>query len=392
MSSVRVAAAALCLVLALPPWLHGRADVVDRERLRPPTFDVAIEDPQLSPDGRSIAFVQVALDAAGVRVPQIHRLDIESGERRRLSSSLAAAWSPRWSPDGRRLAFLARGPGEMPAQVHVLGFDGGAPQPITSPPAAPTDLVWAPDSRLIFFLAPEAPASAPPDAGRRHLSVVDLDGVTTRITFGAFAILDYALSPSGSTIAMTRAPSTRAADRGTADVWVMDANGGNARRLTAAAGPVRRAQVSPDGATVLYHERSREPPAPRDGNSASVDERSRLFVVPRAGGPARALGLETSWMVHDARWLDDRRIVMLAAPRPAGRQRPPAAPGARLVEVDVRTGAATPMTPPDQIVGDWTVDGRSHAIVFAAAAAPSGAPGLFLVRPGQAPRPVMPGR
>ena len=72
------------------------------------------DDPQLSPDGRTVAWVRTAMaaDGDGYR-SEIILTDIETGTERRLTDrDIAAEGSesaPRWSPQGDRLAFLASG-------------------------------------------------------------------------------------------------------------------------------------------------------------------------------------------------------------------------------------------------------------------------------------------
>lgn len=328
---------------------HQAGDAGGRDR-------PAIEDPHLSPDGRTIAFVTTT---SGDRRTEIHRLDASGGRPTPLTSPLARAWSPRWSPDGRRLAFLAgRASGDLP-QIHVFEIEGGAWRQVTRHPTPPGDLTWAPDSRLIFFTAADVTAPA-----RRHLAVVDLDGVTTQITFGAYAILDYALSPSGSAVAMMREPAAPAATRPERDVWVMDANGGNARRLTTGADRARAPQVSSDGGVVAYL-------APRtaDARGSAGDS---VFLVARRGGTPRDLLPAAPFSVRAAQWLSDGRLAIVTERDDA----------VRLAEVDVASGRTELRTPDLFAVGRWTVHQRSGTQVFTARA-PSGGLEIFLMPPGQ---------
>ena len=180
-------------------------------------------------------------------------------------------------------------------------------------PTAPSDLTWAPDSRLVFFTAPVAPSPAAAEKKRlqddvfafeetnfehEHLWVVDLDGKTTRITYGDYSVTDYTLSPSGSRIAMTRAPSPLLEHMRFSEAWVMDANGGNALRLTTNEVAESEPLISPDGTQVLF--------------TADANERfeayynDKLFVIPVGGGAARVLLPEVPYQV-DERPVDGRR-------------------------------------------------------------------------------------
>ena len=81
----------------------GRAMVPeDLTRLR------FVSDPQLSPDGRRVAFVVTTLsEERDEYLSNIWVVDVEGGEPRRFTAGRGATPAPRWSPDGRRLAFLS---------------------------------------------------------------------------------------------------------------------------------------------------------------------------------------------------------------------------------------------------------------------------------------------
>ena len=55
----------------------------------------------------------------------------------------------------------------------------------------------------------------------------------SRVTSGGFSILSYELSADGRRIAHHRAPSTVLGDAERGEVWVMDADGGNEKRVSA---------------------------------------------------------------------------------------------------------------------------------------------------------------
>ena len=63
-----------------------------------------VSDPQISPDGRSIAYVRMAYDIKTDR-PRgvIWLVGVDGKHARPLSGAMHGA-SPRWSPDGTRLA------------------------------------------------------------------------------------------------------------------------------------------------------------------------------------------------------------------------------------------------------------------------------------------------
>src|SRR5512134_43950 len=68
-----------------------------------------ITDPQLSPDGRYVAYVLANPDwKANKRLGHIWRARVDGTENLQMTSGKEGERLPRWSPDGRTLAFLAR--------------------------------------------------------------------------------------------------------------------------------------------------------------------------------------------------------------------------------------------------------------------------------------------
>jgi len=94
------------LLLAVPGLL--RLDGAQRAFDVPALLNLArISDPQLSPDGKSVAFmVQVPDLDANTRPTNIYVVPAAGGAARRLTTEGAHNERARWSPDSRRLAFV----------------------------------------------------------------------------------------------------------------------------------------------------------------------------------------------------------------------------------------------------------------------------------------------
>ena len=107
-----------------------------------------VGDPQLSPDGRSVAYAITTPDVAANRnVTQIYLVPSTGGEPRQLTGGESSATSPRWSPDGRLIAFVRDG------QIHTLDVAGGETRRVTNISTGASDPVWSPDGRLIAFVS-----------------------------------------------------------------------------------------------------------------------------------------------------------------------------------------------------------------------------------------------
>src|SRR4029453_7152603 len=98
-----------------------------------------IADPQISPDGASVAFVRVTVNEKDDRYDTALFTVPSSGAEapRRLTSGTRDS-APRWAPDGRRLAFVRafeRDGKTQPGQIYLLSMDGGEAGPGTGLPA-----------------------------------------------------------------------------------------------------------------------------------------------------------------------------------------------------------------------------------------------------------------
>src|SRR5262245_45232917 len=69
---------------------------------------VGLSDPQIAPDGKSIAIVVSRPNYEDNRYDaELVLVDVESGRKRVLTHDRRGVGSPRWSPSGDRLGFLA---------------------------------------------------------------------------------------------------------------------------------------------------------------------------------------------------------------------------------------------------------------------------------------------
>ena len=67
-----------------------------------------ISDPQVSPDGRLIAFVVSQTDLEdNKRLTDLWLVDVDGTNLRRLTSNKAADSNPRWAPDGKSIWFVS---------------------------------------------------------------------------------------------------------------------------------------------------------------------------------------------------------------------------------------------------------------------------------------------
>jgi len=244
-------------------------------------------DPQISPDGRTIAYVRKSNDIMTDKArPTIWLVDVATGQQRPLEAGSGSYFSPRWSPDGTRLAYVAADGGAP--QLYVRWMANGESAKITGLPDSPDTIAWSPDGRRIaysMFVPDEGMrlGSAPPKPdgakwadplefinavtyrfdgagyfkpGYTQIFWVPADGgAPTQLTFGA-------VNAGGGQIAWT--PDSRSVLFGAnmgknwerelneSEVYRVSINGGAPVALTDRKGPDGTPAVSPDGRLIAY--------------------------------------------------------------------------------------------------------------------------------------------
>ena len=284
-----------------------------------------VADVHLSPDGRRAAYTLTEIDLDGDRYrAAIWVASTDGGDDPTpLTHGPQRDFAPRWSPDGRWLAFLSDRDGD-PVQLYAFPADGGEPRRLTSLASGAGPAVWSADGERIVF-ASRVPKEVPPageeararwaqrpkvvtraqykadgqgytfDASSQLFVLSPATGVAIQVTSGDGEYINPAWSPDGNRIAFCRGRGG-VADYSLFDLWVMNGDGRDARRLTQNIGRVSSPTWSPDGSTIACYGTDEQEP----GVGESL---TRVWLVPTGGGPARCLTADY-----------DRNVVML--PRP----------------------------------------------------------------------------
>ena len=117
-------------------------------------------DPQISPDGRQVAFVLTRIEEEDPTKPDEQHpkprdtsaIHVSDGRRtRQLTSGVKRDESPRWSPDGQHLVFTSSRHG--PPQLFEIPLDGGEARQLTHFKTGVRAPKWSPDGRLIAYLS-----------------------------------------------------------------------------------------------------------------------------------------------------------------------------------------------------------------------------------------------
>ena len=131
-----------------------------------------VSDPQLSPDGRHVAYVvtDVSLEKNS-RTNHIWLVPTAGGEPVAVARSEKAEDTPRWSPDGKKLAFVSTRDGASQVWVVDMGPAGsvGEPKKVTSIATEASGVRWSPDGKWILFTSDVYPECADAACNARRL-------------------------------------------------------------------------------------------------------------------------------------------------------------------------------------------------------------------------------
>lgn len=130
----------------------AHADINNRTLQPADIFDLEFAlDPQISPDGRRIAYVRQSMDImTDQALPNIWIVNSDGSGHRPLLSGPERYSNPLWSPDGERLLYVAAA-GPRGAELHVRWMDTGQTALLSNLPAGPGALSWSPDGKQIAF-------------------------------------------------------------------------------------------------------------------------------------------------------------------------------------------------------------------------------------------------
>jgi dipeptidyl aminopeptidase/acylaminoacyl peptidase len=301
-----------------------------------------VADPQISPDGKRVAFTigDVNWDANKV-VNQIYVMPVEGGSMKQLTNGAASATAPRWSPDGKRIAYVTGG------QIWTMESDGDNKDQVTKISTNATAPVWSPDGKWLAFTSDVYPDCANDDCNqkkdeaadkskvkahiterllfrhwdewrdlkRTHVFVISSKGGTARdLTSGDFDSppyaaatgVDYAFSPDSKELAYVRNPDKVEAISTNSDIYVVPVSlDGAAKNIT-----VRNKgyDVSPiytrDGKYIVYRSQA---------TAGFEADRWRLMAYNRATGLSTEIAKNFDLQVEEAVLSPDGNYVYFIA-------------------------------------------------------------------------------
>ena len=320
------------------------ASILSGQQLKPMTVhDLLamrrVTDPQISPDGRWVAFTVTDHSISENKTnSNIFLVPAAGGSVNQLTAAKGSNSTPRWL-SATTLSFVSTRDGE--SQAWIIPVTGGEARKLTNISTEASGLVVSRDGKLIAFASdvfPDCPDddcnqrraagdalqkskakvfdrlpyrvwNAWKDGRRSHLFVQVLDGSPARdLTPGDHDVppidlggsWDYAFSPDGTEMTFTMNTDSLTATSTNNDLFVVSSRGGSARRITS--NPANDAQptYSPDGKMIAYLAMERP--------GFEADQR-RLVVYDRATGNRRLVTSPTDVSVGEMVWSPDGRYI-----------------------------------------------------------------------------------
>ncbi|MFY9570605.1 MAG: S9 family peptidase, partial [Blastocatellia bacterium] len=272
----RVVALLAILTLSMTPV------VAAKEQQTPRAFTIddllkirRVADPQVSPDGRWIAYTIADTDkAANKRISQIYLISTDGADPRQLTNEKQGSHSPRWSPDGKRLAFVSARDGESQIWTLEIGEPAsGALKKISNISTGADAPVWSPDGKWIAFTSEVYPECSTDDCNKQRAEQAAASKVKARIAdrllyrhwttwkegkrthifaaptetgetrdltpgdydappFSLGGQTDYAFSPDSKELVFARNTDKDEARSTNGDLFIVSVTGGEARRIT----------------------------------------------------------------------------------------------------------------------------------------------------------------
>jgi len=193
--------------------------------------------PRWSPDGKKVIFIS---NRTGT--PEIWLMDEDGSNQARVTNTDFWHNTPDWSPDGKSIVFCANYDGNI--DVYTMNIDGSGLNKITDYRGMDFTPRFSPNGKTIIFTSQR---SGNDDIWTYDLETKEFKQLTT------YKAKDFspAFSPDGSLITFV---CGEFAERGeeNLEVYLMDRDGQNRRRITRNLGIDRYVSWSPCGNFLIY--------------------------------------------------------------------------------------------------------------------------------------------
>ena len=309
-----------------------------------------IDDPQLSPDGKTVAFTVQSVDLPNNTKPSaIYVVPVAGGTPVQLTHEGLTNARPRWTPDSKRIVFVSDR--TSVSQIWWMNADGSDAKVLTDIPTGADGETISPDGKLLLFTSavyPDcAPAGAKPGvawdracnksnldrdaaskmkarvydsllyrhwtgysgAQRQHmLEQILATGQVIDLTPGGLAIPPFSLggaeayvyTPDSAQVTYVANVEPNLAASTNSDLFTVPAMGGDARRITTNPAADEGPLYSPDGKFLAYRTQTR---------AGYESDQWRLAVLELATGRVTSLTDSLDRWVDSFTWSHDSQRI-----------------------------------------------------------------------------------
>ena len=289
---------------------------------------VRVGDPQISPDGKTIA---VVIGRANLKEDrwdsEIDLIDVATKEMRAVTHDRMGVGSPRWSPMGDRLAYLTQDANKK-GQIYVLPLSGGDSMQVTHAKTSVASLAWRPDGTGFAFAAADDEPEKKDEAkfedafevGNNdmlersrmkpvHLWLQPMSGDAKRLTSGEWSIPNHlpgsapaiVWTPDCKSILFVKADTPLTGDTRSSRMMRLDVASGAVKPVTGATVEEDRPILSEDGKQVAYG-------TSRDGMRGHL---STVDVVSVDGGTGKDVAFALDRAISGVEWMPDGKSLLL---------------------------------------------------------------------------------
>jgi len=317
---------------------------------RPMTTDDALDMVRvggalMSPDGSWVLYSRSELDwGENERTTTWWRVEADGGEPYQYIAEEGGSFFA-FSSDGTRLAFTRSVEGK--GQIFLMRTGGGEARQLSKHKTSVAGFEWVGDGSALVFVADEARSedeekrrkdgfdavfvdegpNGQTEEAWRNLWWIDADsGEERRLTEVDQRVGSIAVTSDGSKVAFTARFENRRNQQNLSEIFLLDVESGDIRQLTDNQAPEGRLQWAPDDRRIAYTARS-------DG--AWELRLDKLWIMDTESGERRPISGEFQGNIGSFVWTPDGRSVLFG-----GLERT----DANLYRLDVASGSVTRVT------------------------------------------------